>query len=237
MFTHRTALRLRVLSPVLRSQNSRQLNSPQSLSLTDFEGSRFNRWFRQGSGQLPLTGSPQHQWGFLVSGEPGNRLTACCSGALAVLFRSGQSPVVGHHCHQGRHQGRGLGAFRAAAMLMASSLSICWSFCAICCFRYSTRAASLCGGGLIVSWALSGTVINHLLLTFLPMSNPLANRLRTVLGEIPKAIAASLIGNSMFPRVAHAVNRMPCLRNRGSASVGGSGGGVVDLVGGAVARW
>ena len=112
MCVHRTALRLRVLSPVLLSQNNRQLNRPQSLSLTDFEGSRFNRWLRQGSGQHPLTGSPQHQWGFLVSGKPGNRLTACCSGALAVLFGSGQSPGAGHHysprhispCHILDHQ-------------------------------------------------------------------------------------------------------------------------------------
>ena len=99
MCDHRTALRLRVISPVLLSQNNRQLNRPQSLSLTDFEGSRFDRWLRQGSGQHPLTGSPQHLWGVLVSatGRPGDRFAACCSGALAVLSGSGQSPGAGHH--------------------------------------------------------------------------------------------------------------------------------------------
>ena len=97
MIQHRTALRLRVSRPVLQRQNKLQQNNSQDLSLTDFEGSRFDRWLRQGSGQHPLTGSPQHQWGFLVSGKPGNRLTACCSGVLAVLSGSGQSPVAGHH--------------------------------------------------------------------------------------------------------------------------------------------
>jgi len=239
MGMHRTAQRLRVLSPALQGQNKLQQNNSQDLSLTDFEGSRFDRWLRQGSGQHPLTGSPQHQWGFSFTQWPGDRLTACCSGALAVLCGCGEVRLScpGHPYHQGRHQGRGLGAFRAAAMLMASSLSICWSFSVICCFRNSTRDASLSGGGLMVSRTLSGTVIYHLLSTFLPVSNPLAKRLRTVLGEIPKAIAASLISNSIFRTVTHAVNRMPYLRNRGLASFGGSGGGAAALVGRAVARW
>ena len=104
MVSHRRALRLRVLSPVLPSQNNRQSNTPQSLIPTDFEGSRFDRWLRQGSGQHPLTGSPQHQWGFLVNGKPGDRLTACCSGVLAVLSeRSERFPFAGHHYHQGRY--------------------------------------------------------------------------------------------------------------------------------------
>jgi len=107
MYVHRPAQRLRVLSPALLSQNNRQLNSPQSLSLTDFEGSRFDRWLRQGSGQHPLTGSPQHQWGFSFTQEPGDRLTACCSGVLAVLSeRSERFPFAGHHYHQGRYSCR-----------------------------------------------------------------------------------------------------------------------------------
>ena len=222
---HRPAQRLRALRLSLQSQNKLQQNNSQELKPSDFEGSRFNRWLCQGSGQHPLTGSPQHQWGFLVSGKTWSRLTACCSGTLAVLFGSGQSPVVGRHYYQGRHQGRGLGAARAVCMVMASSLSICWSFSAICCFRYSTRVVSLSGGGLLAFWALSGTVIYHLLPTLLPVSNPLAKRLRTVLADIPKAIAASLISNSIFPRVTHAVNRLPHLRNRELASIGGFSGG------------
>ena len=75
MVLHRTAQRLQGLLPALQGQNKLQQNNSQELSLTDFEGSRFDRWLRQGSGQHPLTGSPQHQWGFLVSGKPGNRLT------------------------------------------------------------------------------------------------------------------------------------------------------------------
>ena len=59
MIQHRTAQRLRVIRPVLQSQNKLQLKKAQELQSSDFEGSRFDRWFCQGSGQHPLAGSPQ----------------------------------------------------------------------------------------------------------------------------------------------------------------------------------
>ena len=113
MVKHRTALRLWASRPVLQRQNKRQQNKPQELKSSDFEGSRFNRWLCQGSGQHPLAGSPQHQRAFFIAtGRPGERFAACCSGVLAVLFGSGQSPGAGHHysprhispCHILDHQ-------------------------------------------------------------------------------------------------------------------------------------
>ena len=226
MCDHRTALRLRVISPVLLSQNNRQLNRPQSLSPTDFEGSRFNRWFRQGSGQHPLTGSPQHQWGFLVSGKPGNRLTACCSGALAVLFGSGQSPVVGHPYHQGRHQGRGLGAgfsWVAHIWLICPSRNVIRSLAlarsalswltnsllaraSALLARASLSVARACFGAIS---APSGTLITHWLPTFCPVSNPLVNLRLTVFVETPKAFAALIIESCIPKRVTHVSNPKP----------------------------
>ena len=103
MVMHRTALRLRGLIPVLLSQNTRQLNRPQSSWPTDFEGSLFNRLLCQGSGLHPQTGSPQNQWAFSFAQESWNRLAACSSGVLAVLFGSGQSPVVGYVQYLGHH--------------------------------------------------------------------------------------------------------------------------------------
>ena len=243
MYEHRTALRLRVLSPVLLSQNNRQLNRPQSLSLTGFEGSRFDRWLRQGSGQHPLTGSPQHQWGFSFTQEPGDRLTACCSGALAVLFRSGQSPVVGHHYsprHILLHQERGLGAIGAAlsafvSWLMWPSRNVIRSLAlAICVRSSSTNAPSLplarAGCGAVAM--LSGMSINHWLPGLVPVSNPLDNLRLTVFGEIPKAVAASFIESCITQRINHqsyskpvfsgnSLPRLPMLGKGGStASVG-----------------
>ena len=222
MCDHRTALRLRVISPVLLSQNNRQLNRPQSLSLTDFEGSRFNRWFRQGSGQHPLTGSPQHQWGFLVSGKPGNRLTACCSGALAVLFGSGQSPVVGHHYHQGRHQGRGLGAIGAALSACVSwvrwpSRNVIRSLAlAICVRSSSTNAPSvpLARAGCGAVAMLSGTSINHWLPCLVPVIKPLVNLRLTVFVETPRAFAASFIEYCIPKRVTHVSNPNPVIMGK-----------------------
>jgi len=211
MYTHRTAQRLRALRLSLQGQNKLQPNNSQELSLTDFEGSRFNRWFRQGSGQHPLTGSPQHQWGFLVSGKPGNRLTACCSGALAVLFGSGQSPVVGHPYHQGRHQGRGLDAIGAALSAFVSwliwpSRKVIRSLALAICDRSSSTTAPsvpLARAGCGAVAMLSGTSINHWLPGLVPVSNPLANLRLTVFVEIPKAVAASFIESCITQRVNH----------------------------------
>ena len=220
MVTHRPAQRLRVLSPALLSQNKPQLNRPQSLSLTDFEGSRFNRWLRQGSGQHPLTGSPQHQWGFLVRGKPGDRLTACCSGALAVLFRSGQSPVVGRHYHQGRHQGRGLCSADAGASADCISSvcrrSICWSFMASWAVSVSIRPLVLCScpGASAGAWACPSASAGasappistfHRPSCLCALSASALIRLRTVSAEIPRCVAASLIDKSMGFTVAVAL--------------------------------
>ena len=101
MWSHRTALRLRVTRPVLQAQNKLQPNKSQELGPFDFEGSWFDRLLHQGSGQLPLAGSPQHQRAFVIARcRPGERPAASCSGALVVLSGSGQSPGAdsGHYC-------------------------------------------------------------------------------------------------------------------------------------------
>jgi hypothetical protein len=226
MCDHRTALRLRVISPVLLSQNNRQLNRPQSLSPTDFEGSWFNRWLCQGSGQHPLTGSPQDQWGFSFTQWPGSGLTACCSGTLAVLFGSGQSPVAGHHYYQGRHQGRGLGAgfsWVAHIWLICPSRNVIRSLAlarsalswltnsllaraSALLARASLSVARACFGAIS---APSGTLITHWLPTFCPVSNPLVNLRLTVFGETPRAFAASFIEYCIPKRVTHVSNPKP----------------------------
>ena len=256
MVVHRTAQRLRVLSPALLSQNNRQLNRPQSLSLTDFEGSLFNRLLCQGSGQHPLTGSPQHQWGFLVSGKPGSRLTACCSGTLAVLFGSGQSPVAGHHYsprHILPHQERGLGAIGAALSAFVSwvrcpSRNVIRSLALAICVRSSSTNAPLVSLARDGSWGISmvsGISINHWLPTLFPWSSPLANLRLTVFGETLRSFAVSFIEYCITHRLNHGglikpvflgrfLPKVPTLSKCGSmASVGALRPGS-DL---AVARW
>ena len=226
MVAHRPAQRLRVLSPALLSQNNRQLNRPQSLSLTDFEGSRFDRWLRQGSGQHPLTGSPQDQWGFSFTQWPGDRLTACCSGVLAVLSGSGQSPVAGHHysprhispCHILDHQdcdfGLGAGGAGGSALVIwviwpSRNLirSVALARSALSCFtsslsmaRASLSVARACFGAVSAS---SGTLITHWLPTLCPVSNPLVNLRLTVFVETPRAFAVSFIESCIPKRVTH----------------------------------
>ena len=105
MCKHRTALRLRVplLSPVLQSKSKLQPNKSQAKWPSGFEGSWFDRHLRQGSGQHPLAGSPQHQRAFLFAlGRPGDGPAVACPGALAVLSGSGQSPGGGlrHNCRK-----------------------------------------------------------------------------------------------------------------------------------------
>ena len=217
MCDHRTALRLRVLSPVLLSQNNRQLNRPQSLSLTDFEGSLFNRELCQGSGQHPLTGSPQDQWGFSFTQWPGSRLTACCSGTLAVLFGSGQSPGAGQHYsprhilnHQDCDFGFGAGGSALAnweiwpsknlirSLALARS-ALSWLTNSLLA-RASLSVARACFGAVSAS---SGTLITHWLPTLLPVSNPLVNLRLTVFVETPKAFAALIIESCIPKRVTH----------------------------------
>jgi len=228
MCDHRTALRLRVISPVLLSQNNRQLNRPQSLSLTDFEGSRFDRWLRQGSGQHPLTGSPQHLWGFLVSatGRPGERFAACCSGALAVLSGSGQSPGAGHHYsprhildHQDCDFGLGAGGAGGSALViwviwpsrnLIRSLALARS--ALSWFTSSLSMARAGGSS-------SGMSINHLLPTMVPVITPLANLRLMVFGETPRAIAASCIESCMTQMVNHHGYAEPWLSVKPSPSL------------------
>jgi len=203
MVMHRTALRLRGLIPVLLSQNTRQLNRPQSSWPTDFEGSLFNRLLCQGSGLHPQTGSPQNQWAFSFAQESWNRLAACSSGVLAVLFGSGQSPVVGHHYFQNLNQGgfcsAGAGFSALVSWLIWPSKNVIRSLAlarsALSCSTSAPSASRACGS--------SGMLINHLLSTMVPVITPLVNLRLMVFGETPRAIAASCIESCMAPMVNH----------------------------------
>ncbi len=236
MVMHRTALRLQVLLPVLLSQNNRQLNSSQSSRPTDFEGSLFNRLLRQGSGLHPQTGSPQNQWAFPFAQESWNRLAACSSGVLAVLFGSGQSPVVGHyHLKNFDHNlvnqmGFGAGGSAFVNWLIWPSKNVIRSLLlarsALSCF---TSSLSMARASLSVArvWfgavsASSGRLITHWLPTFCPVSNPLVNLRLTVFVETPRACAASFIeycipkrvtqvGNPKLGLLAHCLPKLPML--------------------------
>jgi len=159
MLWHRTAQRLQGLLPTLQGQNKLQQNNSQELSLTDFEGSRFDRWLRQGSGQHPLTGSPQHQWGFLVSGKPGNRLTACCSGALAVLCGCGpvRLSCPGHHYHQGGSFGTAVTFWLSLCLASSKNVYSCKPFSLHHYFQ-NMNQGGLCsagaGGSALASWLI-----------------------------------------------------------------------------------
>ena len=219
MVMHLTALRLQGLLPVLLSQKTRQLNRPQSSWPTDFEGSLFNRLLYQGSGLHPQTGSPQNQWAFSFAQESWNRLAACSSGVLAVLFGSGQSPVVCHHYYQSLHQGRGFGAGVRAfvSWLMWPSKNVMRSLA----LARSTLSCSTIAPSVVRAVGSSGMSINHLLSTMVPVSNRLVNLRLMVFGETPRAIAASCIESCMAPMVNHrgypepwlSVNPSPSLPN------------------------
>jgi len=232
MLRHRTAQRLQGSIPALLSQNNRQSNRPQSSGPTDFEGSLFNRELCQGSGQHPLTGSPQDQWAFSFTQWLGSRLTACCSGTLAVLFGSGQSPVAGQHysprytsktpCHSLDHLdcffGLGAGFSWVAHIwlicpsrnvirsLALASSALNWSINSLLTSPTIPLAkASASAHSLLVMGSMSGsgTLINHWLPTLLPVSNPLVNLRLTVFVETPKAFAASIIESCIPKRVTH----------------------------------
>ena len=156
---HRTAQRLRVSSPALQGQNKPQQKKAQELEPSDFEGSRFNRWLCQGSGQHPLAGSPQHQRAFVIATgrRPGEWPAACCSGALAVLFGSGQSPATGHH-YRRQYQSRtwsssdlvsgfGVGAWPGAGAGAWPGPSACVSWL-ICPSRNVIRSVALARSAL-----------------------------------------------------------------------------------------
>ena len=171
MIQHRTAQRLRVIRPVLQSQNKLQLKKAQELESSDFEGSRFDRWFCQGSGQHPLAGSPQ-------------------------------DPRTFSFYYQSFHQGRDLAGFNALVIwLIWPSKNVIRSLALARSSRSClTNSLSLAMASLLEAMAVfssvstpSGTLINHWLPTFLPVSNPLVNRLLTVFGETPRALAMSLI--------------------------------------------
>ena len=219
MVMHLTALRLQGLLPVLLSQNTRQLNRPQSSWPTDFEGSLFNRLLYQGSGLHPQTGSPQNQWAFPFAQRLGNRLAACSSGTLVVLFGSGQSPVAGHHYYQGLHQGRDLRAAGAGFSAFVNWLiwpsknvmrSLLLARSALSCFTSSLSMAraslSLARAGSGGVSMVSGRLINHWLPTLYPCINPLVNLRLTVFGETPRAFAASFIESSIPKRVTQVSN-------------------------------
>jgi len=221
MVYHRTALRPQGLSPALLGQNKPQPHKAQELKPSDFEGSRSDRWLCQGSGQHPLAGSPQHQRAFVIAtGRPGEWPAACCSGALAVLFGSGQSPVAGHHYHQGRHQGRGLCSADAGASADCISSvcrrSICWSFMASWAVSVSIRPLVPCScpgasaGACACPSASAGASAPPISTLHRPfclcaLSASALIRLRTVSAEIPRCVAASLIDKSMGFTVAVAL--------------------------------
>ena len=212
MLAHRTAQRLRVSDPVLLGQNKLQQNKPQELKSSDFEGSRFDRWLCQGSGQHPLAGSPQDQRAFLFAGRPGEWLAACCSGALAVLSGFGQSPTTGHHYYQSFHQGRDLAGFNALVIWLIwpsknviRSLALARSSRSCLTNSLSLAMASLLEARPVFSSIStpSGMLINHWLPTFSPVSNPLVNLRLTVFGETPRALAMSFIESCIAKMVTH----------------------------------
>jgi len=203
MTNHRSTLRLRFVRPVLLSQDNLQPNTSQEFWPTDFEGSLFNRLLCQGSGLHPQTGSPQDQWAFSFAQESWNRLAACSSGVLAVLFGSGQSPVTCRHYFQKMNQGRGLGSGAALSAFVSWLIwpsknvirSLALARSALSCSTSAPSASRACGS--------SGMLINHLLFTMVPVITPLVNLRLMVFGETPRAIAASCIESCMAPMVNH----------------------------------
>lgn len=181
MLEHRTAQRLRVLHPVLQGQNKLQLKKAQELESSDFEGSRFDRWFCQGSGQHPLAGSPQ-------------------------------DPRAFSFYYQSFHQGRDLAGFNALVIwLIWPSKNVIRSLALARSSRSClTNSLSLAMASLLEAMSVfssistpSGMLINHWLPTFSPVSNPLVNRLLTVFGETPRALAMSFIESCIANMVTH----------------------------------
>lgn len=230
MIKHRSTLRLRVVRPALLSQDNLQKNRPQSSWPTDFEGSLFNRLLCQGSGLHPQTGSPQNQWAFSFAQESWNRLAACSSGVLAVLFGSGQSPVVGHHYFQNMNQG-GLCSAGAGARASADCInrvcrrSICWSFMASWAVRASTTSVSpgASAGGTGGASAAPTSTLQMPSCLMLGRA-PALIRLRTVSADTPKCIAASLIVKSMVPTVGHRLVRSALVARAGCGQFAGAPG-------------
>ena len=161
----------------------------------------------------------------VATGRPGEWPAACCSGALAVLFVSGQSPVAGHHYYLLRHQlrhrwSRDLGAIGAGAIGAGPSACVSWLI-----WPSKNLIWSLAKARSVLSWltnsplaraslslarawpgavsASSGTLITHWLPTLLPVSNPLVNLRLTVFGETPRAFAVSFIESCIPKRVTH----------------------------------
>ena len=197
MFEHRTAQRLRVLHPVLQGQNKLQLKKAQELESSDFEGSRFDRWFCQGSGQHPLAGSPQ-------------------------------DPRAFSFYYQSFHQGRDLAGFNALVIwLIWPSKNVIRSLALARSSRSClTNSLSLAMASLLEAMAVfssistpSGTLINHWLPTFSPVSNPLFNLRLTVFGETPRALAMSFIESCIanmvtdvgYPNLVNLGNNLPSL--------------------------
>ena len=181
MLEHRTAQRLRVLHPVLQGQNKLQLKKAQELESSDFEGSRFDRWFCQGSGQHPLAGSPQ-------------------------------DPRTFSFYYQSFHQGRDLAGFNALVIwLIWPSKNVIRSLALARSSRSClTNSLSLARASLLEAMSVfssvstpSGTLINHWLPTFSPVSNPLVNLRLTVFGETPRALAMSFIESCIAKMVTH----------------------------------
>ena len=181
MLEHRTAQRLRVLHPVLQGQNKLQLKKAQELKSSDFEGSRFDRWFCQGSGQHPLAGSPQDPRTFSFyyqSFHQGRDLAGF--NALVIWLIWPSKNVI-----------RSLALARSSRSCLTNSLSLAMASLLEAMSVFSSISTP------------SGMLINHWLPTFSPVSNPLVNLRLTVFGETPRALAMSFIESCIANMVTH----------------------------------
>ena len=223
MVKHQSTLRLRVIRPALLSQNNHQTNNRQDLRPIDFEGSLFDRKFRQGSGLHPQTGSPQNQWAVSFSHKPEEPGVVCSSGALAVLSdRRERSPAGHYHLKNFDHNlvnqiGFGAGGSAFVNWLIWPSRNVIRSLLlarsALSCFTSSLSMAmsslSLARAGSGAVFASSGRLITHWLPTFCPVSNPLVALRLTVFVEPPRACAASFIEYCIPKRVTQMSNPKP----------------------------
>jgi len=125
--------------------------------------------------------------------EPFKNLGRGRSRALLLVLTK---PVYRQKCHQGRAGA----AVNAVCIIMVSnrSISCCWASTRAC--SASTRA--LWSWSCSACWSFS-TLISHFWPTCLPVSRPLPKRRRTVLVDMPKAAAASVICISMVTMLGH----------------------------------
>ena len=240
MVKHRSTLRLRVVRPVLHCQNKLQPNTSQEYRPTDFEGCQFDRWYRQGSGLLLQTGTPQNRWAVSFAPERLNRLVVSSSGVLAVLRGCGavRLSCPGHLCHGGHYfqnlnQGCFCSAGAGASAVCISNVcrrSICSSLVAICAKSTSTRPEVPCACPRSSAGASASPMLTlHCPFCFSESSFPALIRLRTVSAETPRCVAASVIDKSMASTVGVALGDAHCSANADYGQFGGGPGRPVAL--------